>query len=485
MNIGFSQNRQLTKSQKQRLDMVNFAEENGISAAVKEFGITYKTVNLWINRYRREGIAGLADRPRRNGRAPVVHTNRLKSRLTIMKPRNRVSFLSTSSILPKDNEIKPNPVDMTEEIMPEPPTVLEPVKEFAVRKTLPDTISPRHFKTDTKTIQIGLLNLEKIDSYGDLYQKYNLPSWQFTAFDPQTGGAWIAYSFEIGWEQQDGFFKILSKHLSSHGILSNQINFELCYDSAILEKSGQANIAKTEESLEQYFSGGVVVKSGTSFKDSEINRFHCLLEDNFYLSLRVRTVSKLMEKAEAFLLRYNYKENFESPLNLPPNQLICRQYGNNHDPEILKFRPIVLEKNQVSKVRYLIGLRMIAGLFTSIVASVLTRRKRVIRVTSMPLPPKARLETIPQTLRGIESNDNKFEYISLKNMNWEKPRDKQIETDAKTSKVRNRQELINRAKELLAQKRSIAELKNTLPMTEGELSMLSQNITFSDKERNK
>jgi len=103
----------------------------------------------------------------------------------------------------------------------------------------------------------------------------------------------------------------------------------------------------------------------------------------------------------------------------------------------------------------------------------------------MPLPPKAGLETTSQTRQGIESTDNEFEYINLKNMNWEKHRDKQAKTDTKTSKVRNRQELINRAKELLAQKRSIAELKSTLPMTEGELSMLSQNIMFGDKERNK
>ncbi len=470
MNIGFSQNRQLINSRKRRLDMVNFAEENGISAAVKEFGITYKTVNLWIDRYRREEMAGLADQPHRNGRDPVIRTNRPKSRLTIMKPRNRVSFLSASPIIPKDNEIKPDPIDLTEEIMPEPPTILEPGKEIIIEKTSPKNVSPRHLRTDTKTIQIGLLNLKKIDSFGDLCQKYNLPSWQFTAFEPQTGGAWIAYSFEIGWEQQNEFIKILSKHFLSHGILPNQISFELGYNSAILEKLGQVDMAKTEESPD---------------RDFKLNRFHRLLEDNFYLSLRVRTVSKLMEKAESFLLRYNYKENFESPLNLPPNQLVCRQYSNNHDPEILKFKPIVLEKNQAGKVRYLIGLRMIAGLLTSIVGSVLSRRKRVIKGTSMPLPPKAGLETTSQTRQGIESTDNEFEYINLKNMNWEKHRDKQAKTDTKTSKVRNRQELINRAKELLAQKRSIAELKSTLPMTEGELSMLSQNIMFGDKERNK
>ncbi|RKX21764.1 MAG: hypothetical protein DRP51_03645 [Candidatus Zixiibacteriota bacterium] len=484
MNIGFSRNWQLTNSQKRRLDMVNFAEENGVSAAVKEFGTTYKTVNLWINRYRREGIAGLADRPRRNGQTRAVCTNRSRSKLNIMKPRNRLSFVSATPAVPEDKEIKPAPVDIVEEIMAEPPRELRSRKEITVEKAVSEIVSARHSKTDIKTIQIGLFNLDTIDSFGELCQKYNLPSWQFTAFDSQTGGAWIAYSYEISRELQIEFLKTLSKHFSTHGILSNQINFELCYDSAISGKLKQTDTAKTEESPDHYFSGDMVVTNGASFRDSGINGFHRLLEDNFYYALRVKTVSNLLARADEFLLRYNYKKNFESPLNLPPNQLTCREYGNNYGPEILRYKPVLLKNNQANKARYFIGLKMIAGLFASIVGSVLSKRKKALRITSRPLPPNTGITTTPQTLPGTESAD-KFEYINLKNMNWGKPRDKKTETAVKAGGVRNRQEIINRARELLAQKRTITELKNMLPMTEGELSLLSQNITLSNEERNR
>ncbi len=258
----------------------------------------------------------------------------------------------------------------------------------------------------------------------------------------------------------------ISKHLTSCGILVDLINFELCNDAINF--------------------------------DSHLGNFHRLLEDNFYSTRRINSISKLLETSESFIIQYNYKMNFNASLNLPPNQLICRQYGNNFGPGILKFKPVVLDKNQTARARYLVGLKMMAGMFGAIARSIRFRRKsgRVKSTKntnktytaqtklSKPLMPNFGIETTPQMQRGAAPVNNKFEYISLKDMNWERPKEKQIKMDARANKVRNRQELINRAKELLAQKRSIAELKSMLPMTEGELSMLSRNITFSDKERN-
>jgi len=507
MNIGFSQNSQLTKNRKRRLEMVNFAEENGISATVKEFKTTYKTVNLWITRYRREGIAGLADRVRQNGQIPEICTNRSKSKLTILKPRNKASYLSAASALPEDEEIKAEPVAIAEKIIPEQPSVSKRQKEIIPVRRLPEVVTPRYANNDSKTIQIGLLNLKETDRFGDLCRRHDLPSWQFTAFDSQSGGAWIAYTYEIDRASQNEFLTAVSKHLVSHGISLNQVKFELCYDAAISDKWGQADTIKTAENPEHRFPGQIVITNGLSEHGSPLNRFHRLLEDKFYSSLSVNSVSKLLKKAESFMLQYNYKENFGAMLNLPPNQLICRQSGDNFDPEILKFKPLVLKKNRTDKARYLVGLRMMAGLFSSLAGSILSRRKRVgitrgiqiakeanlaknakkakkanevkrtTKEVSNSLSSRAMIDTAGQTGPTVRVVNNKIEFISLKNMNWEKPREKKAETDTGTVKVR-------RAKELLAQKRSIAELKSRLPMTEGELSMLSRNMTFSDRERN-
>ena len=453
MNMGFSKNKQITQSQKRRQNMVGYDEENGIGIAVNEFGKTDTTVNQSL----------------RTVRHSLLNNNRIKSSLTVIKPRNKASYLTSASTISKHQNIDIEPVDIIENVLSELPTTSEPKIETETEKIIPEVVFPLY--SETKTIQIGVLNLKEIDSFGDLCQKYNLPSWQLTAFDSQTGGAWISYSFEMSREKQNEFAMAISKHLTFCGILVDKINYELCDE--------------------------------TMNFDSRLGKFHNLLEDNLYSSIGVKTVSKLLEESESFVIQYNYKMNFDASLNLPPNQLICRQYGNDFGPEVLKFKPVVLDKNQTAKARYLVGLRIMAGLFAAIAGSVRFRkisgRARSSKIPnnantagtntakikpSKPSMPNLGIESTMQMPRTAAPVNNKFEYISLKNMNWERPKEKQIKLDTRTNKVRNRQELISRAKELLAQKRSIAELKNRLPMTEGELSMLSKNITFSDTERN-
>ncbi len=448
MNIGFSKNKQMTKIQKRHQDMVSCDEENGIRTAVKEFGKTDTMINQSF----------------RNVRNSISNTNRIKSKLTVIKPRNKASYLTSASSISEHQNIDIEPADIMEEVLPEKSYASESKKESKTEKIIPEVALPKY--SDTKTIQIGILNLKEIDNFGDLCQKYNLPSWQFTAFDPQTGGAWISYSLEMNREKQNEFAMSISKHLTSCGVLIDQINFELCND--------------------------------TINYDSHLGKFHRLLEDDFYSSSGINSISKLLAESESFIIQYNYKMNFDASLNLPPNQLICRQYGNNYGPGVLRFKPVVLSNNLSCGARYLMGLKMMARMFGAIVGSIRLRRKSGrVRITensnkvntvktkiSNPLMSIVKIETTPQMPRSAVPVNNKFEYISLKDMNWERPKEKQIKMDARTNKVRNRRELIGRAKELLAQKRSMAELKSMLPMSEGELSMLNQNITFSDTERN-
>ena len=446
MNIGFSKNKQITRGEKRRQKMVYLDEKNEIKSAVKRFGTSDNSVTL----------------PDQNFLNSISNQNRIKSSLTVIKPRNKRSFLAPAPTVSENKNIEIEPVEIMEEVLPEVPVITESNNEITTEKIVPEVVGRQNF--ETRTIQIGLLNLSEIESFGDLCQKYNLPSWQLTAFDPQTGGAWINYSNEMSPEKQNEFSIVIAKHLASFGILDDKIKFELCYDA--------------------------------TNSDSHLGQFHCKLEDNFYSSIEVKSLSKLLRESELFMTRYNYKINFEGPLTLPPNQLICRLYGIESAAEILTFKPTVLDKNKVSRARYLIGLRMMAGMLTSIGRSVRFRRNGIRTAVSAKIANKINAKKAKSSASSIKDNSkaiipnrtvpsqNKFEFISLKNMNWEKPEARQIKSVAATSKIRNRQELISRAKELLAQKRSITELKNTLPMTEGELTLLSKNITFSDKERN-
>ncbi len=158
MNIGFSKNKQMTKSQKRHHDMVSCDEENGIRTAVKEFGKTDTTVNQSF----------------RNVRNSIINNNRIKSSLTVIKPRNKASFLTAAATISVNKNIDREPVDIVEEILPELPITSEPTKTIKTEKIVPEVVSPLY--SETKNIQIGSLDLREIDSFGDLCQKYDLPS---------------------------------------------------------------------------------------------------------------------------------------------------------------------------------------------------------------------------------------------------------------------------------------------------------------------
>ena len=460
MNIGFSQKKQLNNNKKRRLEM-------------------------------------------------VTRTNQTKSRLTVIKPRNKALFVGAVLETPEIKNIKTAPIKLREEIIPEQENKQESKQEIIIEKRLPEPLTRRFIeteaetKTNIKTIQIGLLNLSEINRFGKLCQNYKLPSWQFTAFDPPTGGVWISYASAVDAEKQNSFIAALSRHLISCGLSPEQIKFELCYDSTIQNKLGPDVTDSTAAGAKQCFDGRMVVKTDFAEQNYKINKLHNLFEDKFYQSVKVHSVPQLLKKVESFLVQYNYNENYEASLSLPANQLMCRQYGNKSGPNILRFKPLVLEMNQTGKIRYLLGLKMMAGLFSSMAGSVRSGSKRIRNVKIIKRANRATIENKVMTSKTkiskplmsdrnikptapivtVKPVENKFEFISLKNMNWEKPAVKQFKSDSESSRVRNRRELINRAKYLLAQKRSIAELKKTLPMTEGELSMLSQNITLSDRER--
>lgn len=47
-----------------RLEMVKYAEENGISKTARDYRTTRLTVRKWVRRYKEKGLNGLKDRSR-------------------------------------------------------------------------------------------------------------------------------------------------------------------------------------------------------------------------------------------------------------------------------------------------------------------------------------------------------------------------------------------------------------------------------------
>jgi hypothetical protein len=112
-------------------------------------------------------------------------------------------------------------------------------------------------------------------------------------------------------------------------------------------------------------------------------------------------------------------------------------------------------------------------------------RKRRIRRTVISSARPMREKTRRQINPADTLSCTDFEFINLK------PRDRRSETtpDERRVKgeyrVRDRQEILRQAREMVDRKKSSARIKRALPITDGELSFVRQNLTLKNMARSK
>jgi hypothetical protein len=414
-----------------------------------------------------------------------------KSNLTLMKPRDKARVASKSVLRPAEPVFRKVSLSSTDEM-----TILDairqseeitPIPNVPVRATVKDKIRSdsiifRQSANIGQTIQIGVLNLGSLDKIGEMYQKKNLPLWQFTAIDKAAGAAWTALAYEFGCTQLNAFVKYLSDNFGNAGKTTTQTNIEFHFDIMTGRRLNREDYDGIKEYCAQYFAAAAICHD-TFREESPLNEFHSAIIQKFYLSEEIAVSNKLLAALHTYLLRYNFNENYESTSDLPPYQLICRQEGGSCRQEILTGKPIVLDKNIGIGIKYLASLKLLVGGMIAFTASVIARRKRDLLIKLKPQPPhnnNSFNSLLPQTACPPETS---CEYISLKDIAWRKSDENPVNSRKYSNKIRNRQEIIDRALKLLAEKRPMAELKRDLPITEGEISILSRNLMLNKEVR--
>ena len=125
-----------------------------------------------------------------------------------------------------------------------------------------------------------------------------------------------------------------------------------------------------------------------------------------------------------------------------------------------------------------------AGLLTAVIYSLWTERRQATRAALSRTAP-LNLPKMPANGPTPEKKPD-VEFINLKE-NATRPRRSHRSTasaPADGHKTRDRQEIIRLAKEMLAERKTSAEIRKTLKVTDGELSFLKQNMNLQGIVRN-
>jgi hypothetical protein len=124
-----------------------------------------------------------------------------------------------------------------------------------------------------------------------------------------------------------------------------------------------------------------------------------------------------------------------------------------------------------------------AGILTALIYSLFTgKQKRNISLVASGLSSANAGVSLPVEKRpSIRSRD--FEFVDFKNERRKSQADNKVPAPKGDSRTRNRQEILRQAMEMLSQKKGNAEIRESLPVTDGELAFIKQNLNLQGLAR--
>jgi transposase len=320
-----------------RVRMVQYAGQQGISAAARVFGTTRKTVRKWVQRYQQAGTKGLRDRSRAPHRIPHQTPPAVEEQVVRLR-----------SLLPTWGQER---LQLDFDL---------PCSPWAIRRILHahGLIQPRrrkhHRKRDLRAIKATLTPFEKLQAdvkelkdipeYYPAMRQHRLPPFQYTARDVKTGALFLAFAYENTSTNATLFGAYVANHLQAHGVdLAGRI--AQTDNGAEFVGSWQAKTPSPFTTLvEDHFQmEHRRIPPGWKTANSDVETSHGRIEDEFY---RIETFSRLGEflgKATTYQLYFNFQRKNRWKGRKPPWELLQAERPDL-PPQVLALSPLVLDQ---------------------------------------------------------------------------------------------------------------------------------------------
>ncbi len=211
----------------------------------------------------------------------------------------------------------------------------------------------RKFKTTRKTVR-------DIPNYR-LFLKANpkAPKYQYTLRDVYSGAVFVCLAAERNVYNSTLFILLVGLHLRLLGINLGVVQTDNGSEfSPTFKKKGKTLFVQAVEHLGATWRP---IPPGAKTYNSDVERFHGLIEEEFYDVASYSTQEELLEKLGSYTLWFNarrpnsYKEN-KTPLELILEHPSFKEKGLNLSPQDLHLSPIVLEDLDLPTPKFPEGL---------------------------------------------------------------------------------------------------------------------------------
>ena len=297
-----------------RVEMVQYAEEHGVTRAAAGYGTTAKTVRKWRDRYREEGVKGLNDRSRRPKRSPGRVPRKLEK--LVLRLREQYPTWGGRRLVERL------------ELPCSPPTVYSILKRHGAYKPRKKRWRQRRDLREQKKrlgllekVQFDLKHLKDIDEYYRALKAYELPRYEYTARDVRTGMVVVALAYEASLTNAVTFARYVAGHLERWGVKVRGTTWQTDNGAEFVGSAKAKRPSAFTAVIEGYGVKHDRIPPRAPTWNSDVEAFHRTIQDEFYRCERFHSLGNFLAKANTFVAYYNLKRPNRHRGNLSPFQI--------------------------------------------------------------------------------------------------------------------------------------------------------------------
>lgn len=319
-----------------RVKMVKYWQEHrNISKTARYFGTSRPTVRKWVNRWQKDGWDGLEDR--RNGPDEIPHKIPRELEERIVELRERTGWGPWKLKHQFDLPCSLQPI---RRVLREEDMIKNRPGRWKERRNL------RKKKRKLKAfelIQIDVKELKDQPDYGLLVEG-GFSGIEYTARDVRTGTTFVNLARKQNVSNSKLFIQRVGKHLKKYGVDLNEVTVQTDNGAEFGLGPGKQNRNKLSVYLEEEvgFKEHRFIPPAQATFNSDVERFHGLIQDEFYTVEEFESEDELAAKLTAYLWHFNVKrKNRYRQNNWSPWEML--QNLGNYPKELMLWFPWILD----------------------------------------------------------------------------------------------------------------------------------------------
>jgi len=285
-----------------RVEMVQCAISDGISAAARDYGTTRHTVRKWLLRYEACGVSGLEDRSRRPKNSPGKVPEGVEGRVIALRERYPTfggrrfamdfdvgcSHTTVYNILKRNGAFR------------------KARRKWRRKKDLRDLKKKLGV---LEKVQVDVKHLKDIPELYRALKSYKLPRYQYTARDVRTGMVLVAYAYEASLTNSVTFTHYLGQHVDRFGGGLKAKKVQTDNGSEFVGSHKAKRESGFTEAVKYWGGRHVRIPPRSATFNSDVEAFHGLVEREFYRVEGFSSLADFLGKAYAYVSYFNLKRH--------------------------------------------------------------------------------------------------------------------------------------------------------------------------------